>query len=159
MACIFLFLSPRMVSLFKNIRISFWNLFLNHFKCLSFEALVRICIFKLILKSGIFEKSLKTLIKIILVWPQFKFGLKVFEIFYFKTRILLWKGFLVAHYHLSPNPWQPVTIFLVYFSCRPCGSAFWPVSVIRGFSAKTEYSSYAWPKINCSTHTAKSAHR
>jgi hypothetical protein len=26
------------------------------------------------------------------------------------------------------------------------------------FYAKTEYSSYAWPRIKCSTHTAKSAH-
>jgi hypothetical protein len=27
------------------------------------------------------------------------------------------------------------------------------------FFCQTKYSSYAWPKINCSTHTAKSAHR
>jgi hypothetical protein len=32
-------------------------------------------------------------------------------------------------------------------------------SVIPGFYAKTEYSLYAWPRINCSTHTAKNAHR
>jgi hypothetical protein len=31
--------------------------------------------------------------------------------------------------------------------------------VIPGFYAKTEYSSYAWPMINCSTHTVKSAPR
>jgi hypothetical protein len=33
------------------------------------------------------------------------------------------------------------------------------VSVIPDFYAKTKYSSYAWPKINCSTHTAKSVRR
>jgi hypothetical protein len=38
------------------------------------------------------------------------------------------------------------------FSCMGSG-------VIPGFSAKTEYSSYAWPRINCSTHTTKSAYR
>jgi hypothetical protein len=32
-------------------------------------------------------------------------------------------------------------------------------SVIPGFYAKTKYSSYAWPRINCSTHTTKSFHR
>jgi hypothetical protein len=31
--------------------------------------------------------------------------------------------------------------------------------VILGFYAKTEYSSYAWPKIKYSTHTAKRVHR
>jgi hypothetical protein len=31
--------------------------------------------------------------------------------------------------------------------------------VIPGFYAKTEYSSYVWPRINCSTCTANSAHR
>jgi hypothetical protein len=35
---------------------------------------------------------------------------------------------------------------------------FLPV-IIPIFYAKIEYSSYAWPRINCSTHTAKSAHR
>jgi hypothetical protein len=33
-----------------------------------------------------------------------------------------------------------------------------PVSYLV-FYAKTMYSSYAWPRINCSTHTAKSNHR
>jgi hypothetical protein len=31
--------------------------------------------------------------------------------------------------------------------------------VIPGFYAKTKYSSYAWPRINCSTHMAKSVHK
>jgi hypothetical protein len=31
--------------------------------------------------------------------------------------------------------------------------------VIPSFYAKTKYSSYAWSRINCSTHTAKSVHR
>jgi hypothetical protein len=33
------------------------------------------------------------------------------------------------------------------------------VNVIPGFYAKTEYSSYASPRIKCSTHTAKRVHR
>jgi hypothetical protein len=32
-------------------------------------------------------------------------------------------------------------------------------SVIPGFYAQFKYSSYAWPRINCSTYTAKNAHR
>jgi hypothetical protein len=59
MACIFLFLSPRSISLFKKIYILFLNSFLNQFKSPPFKALIWIWIFKLILKSSRFEKSLK----------------------------------------------------------------------------------------------------
>jgi hypothetical protein len=34
-----------------------------------------------------------------------------------------------------------------------------PRGVIPGFYTKTKYSSYEWPGINCSTHTAKRVHR
>jgi hypothetical protein len=41
MACIlFLFLSPRLVSLFEKIKILFLKLFLNHFKSPLFKTLV-----------------------------------------------------------------------------------------------------------------------
>jgi hypothetical protein len=40
-----------------------------------------------------------------------------------------------------------------------CMSIRWCHFVIPSFYAKTKYSSYAWPRIICSTHTAKSVHR
>jgi hypothetical protein len=45
---------------------------------------------------------------------------------------------------------------------RPAGHASWlggQVSIIPSFYTKTKYSSYPWPRINCSTHTVKSVHR
>jgi hypothetical protein len=35
----------------------------------------------------------------------------------------------------------------------------WACLLSSSFYAKTKYSSYTWPKINCLTHTAKSVHR
>jgi hypothetical protein len=88
MARIFLFLSPRLVSLFKKIQIWFWNLFLNHFKSHLFQALVWTSIFESIFKSFRFEKSPKRSFDFFLDWIQFKFSLKVFESLNFEQKTL-----------------------------------------------------------------------
>jgi hypothetical protein len=50
-----------------------------------------------------------------------------------------------------------------YVWSKDCDEAFQTLkkllTVIPSFYAKTKYSSYAWPRINCSTHTAKSVQR
>jgi hypothetical protein len=43
-----------------------------------------------------FEKSLKSLFKFILVWPQFKFGLKVFETSGFKSKSLVFEKIQIS---------------------------------------------------------------
>jgi hypothetical protein len=54
----------------------------------------------------------------------------------FAEKILSWFGF--EECKISPIPYY---------------------AVIPGFNAKTKYSSYAGPRINCSIHTAKSVHK
>jgi hypothetical protein len=110
MACIFLFLSPRSVSLFEKIETSFWNLFLNRIKSPPFRTLVWIWIFKPSSKISRFEKPSKRLFNFMLVWSQIKFSLKLFENLWFESKkpwinsktILLQPVFNLAHSFIWP---------------------------------------------------------
>jgi hypothetical protein len=61
--------------------------------------------------------------------------------------------------NVCPNQWYYPNVIMVATSTLNC--KFNPIVstiVISSFYAKTKYSSYAWPRINSSTHTAKSVH-
>jgi hypothetical protein len=89
------------------------------------------------------------------------------------TTALVAKVFLDQVYRLHGKPMSIVTGDRVFtskfwqelFSLPQvqlrASSAYDPQSngVIPGFYAKTKYPSYAWPRINCSTHMTKSVHR
>jgi hypothetical protein len=64
----------------------------------------------------------------------------------------------VEEWRCGSSPWL-VLFQLVGPPLQPVEVGFFPGTVIPSFYAKTKYSSYAWPRINCFTHMAKSVYR
>jgi hypothetical protein len=104
----FLFLSPRLVFLFKKIQISFCNLFPNYFQSPPFKALVE---FEY---QTNFFKSLKKS-KFILVWPLLKFGLKLFQSLNFELKSYKWgKHFCSPSFNSVQNSLSGPIIFPLF---------------------------------------------
>jgi hypothetical protein len=157
MTCIFLFLSPMLVSLFEKIQISFSNLFPICHKSPQFKALVWIWIFKLIFKRSIFDYS-KSSFEFILVWPQYKFGLKILKTFDFELKAFIPICKTVLKPKISCQP---------KFLKQPGWFFFWfppEVGPARGIAAQRGHSwgcppPPARPSCRCSSRHHGAVHR